>query len=178
MVRSALALFAQRGTQGTSFADVLARSGAPRGSVYHHFPGGKDELVGAALEHMAEDRDGVLSRLDGADAVGIVDRFVDMWQALLRHTDFAAGCSVLGITVTTESDDLRSGAGVVFARWSDDLARRFGEAGLAAGRARELAWTLVAASEGAVAVARSLRSMEPLEAVRSQLRALAGQPAG
>ena len=48
MVLSALYLFAERGVQGTSIADVLERSGAPRGSVYHHFPGGKDEIVSAA----------------------------------------------------------------------------------------------------------------------------------
>ena len=53
MIRSAIALFAERGVHGTSFTDVIAQAGAPRGSIYHHFPGGKDELVQAVLETMA-----------------------------------------------------------------------------------------------------------------------------
>lgn len=50
MVESAVELLARRGLLATSFSEVLERSGAPRGSVYHHFPGGKDELVGSALD--------------------------------------------------------------------------------------------------------------------------------
>ena len=55
MIESAVALLATRGLEGTAFSDVLARSGAPRGSIYHHFPQGKDQLVDAALE-LAGDR--------------------------------------------------------------------------------------------------------------------------
>ena len=49
MVRSAASLIRTRGVNATSFSDVLADSGAPRGSIYHHFPGGKDQLVDAAI---------------------------------------------------------------------------------------------------------------------------------
>ena len=50
MIESATTLLAMRGVQGTAFSDVLERSGAPRGSIYHHFPRGKDQLVEAAIE--------------------------------------------------------------------------------------------------------------------------------
>ena len=66
MVLSALYLIAERGVQGTSIADVLERSGAPRGSVYHHFPGGKNEIVGAAMEYMATDARVPLRALHGS----------------------------------------------------------------------------------------------------------------
>jgi TetR/AcrR family transcriptional regulator, lmrAB and yxaGH operons repressor len=49
MIRSAAALFGSRGLCATSFADVLADSGAPRGSIYHHFPGGKRQLAEDAI---------------------------------------------------------------------------------------------------------------------------------
>ena len=50
MIAGAARLLAERGLQATSFSTVLAATGAPRGSIYHHFPGGKDELVTAALD--------------------------------------------------------------------------------------------------------------------------------
>jgi TetR/AcrR family transcriptional repressor of lmrAB and yxaGH operons len=48
MIDGAIRLLAQRGLQATSFSEVLELTGAPRGSVYHHFPEGKDQLVSAA----------------------------------------------------------------------------------------------------------------------------------
>ncbi len=83
MVLSALYLIAERGVQGTSIADVLERSGAPRGSVYHHFPGGKDEIVGAAMEYMATDARAPLRALRGSDVAGIVTGFTNLWRGVL-----------------------------------------------------------------------------------------------
>ena len=50
-----MVLLAQKGVQGTSFMDVLEATGAPRGSLYHHFPGGKDELVLAAMDEASRE---------------------------------------------------------------------------------------------------------------------------
>jgi TetR/AcrR family transcriptional regulator, lmrAB and yxaGH operons repressor len=50
MVQSAIVLLAKRGYQATSFSEVLTESEAPRGSIYHHFPEGKDQLIAAAIE--------------------------------------------------------------------------------------------------------------------------------
>jgi AcrR family transcriptional regulator len=172
MIRSAIALFAERGVQGTSLADVIAHSGAPRGSIYHHFPGGKDELVRAVLTAMAADGPRTLAPLEGRDAVGVIGGFLDGWGRILQASDFASGCSVLGVTVTTEQDDVRASAGAVFDSWAVELARLLREGGVADGSERALAWALIAGAEGAVAVCRAQRSMEPLEAVRSQLTAL------
>ena len=86
MVLSALYLIAERGVQGTSIADVLERSGAPRGSVYHHFPGGKDEIVGAAMEYMATDARVPLRALHGSDVAGIVTGFINLWRGVLTRS--------------------------------------------------------------------------------------------
>src|SRR5260221_11455918 len=50
MIEGAIRLLAQHGLQATSFAEVLGLTGAPRGSIYHHFPEGKDQLIGAAVD--------------------------------------------------------------------------------------------------------------------------------
>ena len=172
MIRSAITLFAERGVQGTSFADVIAHSGAPRGSIYHHFPGGKDELVKAVLATMTALGPRALAPLEGRDAAGVIDGFIDGWQRTLDTSDFAVGCSVLGITVTTEDVAIRSGAGAVFEVWASELTRLLREGGVADADARPLAWTLISSAEGAVAVCRARRSLEPLDAVRAQLKAL------
>lgn len=172
MIRSAIALFAERGVQGTSFADVIAHSGAPRGSIYHHFPGGKGELVRAVLKTMAALGPHTLAPLQGRDATEVIDAFLDAWKRILESSDYAAGCSVLGITVTAEDADLRADAGEVFEVWASELAGLLREGGVDAAAARPLAWALISGAEGAVAVCRARRSTEPLEAVRSQLKAL------
>ena len=172
MIRSAIALFAERGVQGTSFADVIAHAGAPRGSIYHHFPAGKDELVRAVLETMAAVGPRALAPLEGRDAAGVIDGFLDGWKRTLEASDYTSGCSVLGITVTAEDADLRAAAGDVFGAWAAELARMLHGGGVAEPSARPLAWTLISGAEGAVAVCRAQRSMEPLEAVRTQLKAL------
>src|SRR6266849_10007504 len=104
MVLSALYLIAERGVQGTSIADVLERSGAPRGSVYHHFPGGKDEIVGAAMEYMATDGRIPLRALRGSDVAGIVTGFTNLWGGVLTRSDYAAGCATAGVTLSGESE--------------------------------------------------------------------------
>jgi TetR/AcrR family transcriptional repressor of lmrAB and yxaGH operons len=50
MIESAVTLLALHGLAGTAFRGVVERSGAPRGSIYHHFPNGKDQLLEAAIE--------------------------------------------------------------------------------------------------------------------------------
>ena len=174
MIRSAIARFAERGVQGSSFADVIAHSGAPRGSIYHHFPGGKDELVRAVLDTMTAVGPRALAPLQGRDAAGVIDGFLDGWQQILETSDYAAGCSVLGVTVTAEDDSIRASAGGVFDTWAHELARLLRAGGVADASARPLAWTLISAAEGAVAVCRARRSMEPLDSVRAQLKALTG----
>ncbi|TWE10094.1 TetR/AcrR family transcriptional regulator [Rudaeicoccus suwonensis] len=172
MIRSALVLFAERGVQGTSFADVIAHSGAPRGSIYHHFPGGKEALVRAVLDTMRQAGPGALAALEGREGRGVIDGFIDGWARILTSTDYVAGCSVLGITVTTEDSEVRAAAGDVFSAWVEQLEDLLVAGGVPSAQARPVAWTLLSAAEGAVAVCRSQRSLEPLEAVRQQLRQL------
>src|ERR1700730_2608300 len=78
MVRSAIVQLATHGLQGASFAEVLAHAKAPRGSVYHHFPAGKQELVVAAIDYMGTDALSALGALDGSTVDEVVDSFIAM----------------------------------------------------------------------------------------------------
>ena len=174
MVLSALYLIAERGVQGTSIADILERSGAPRGSVYHHFPGGKDEIVQAAMTFMATDARVPLKALAGSGISGIITGFVDLWRTVLTRSSFEAGCATAGVTVSGESESARTAARKVFELWIDDLTALFEGEGVPSQKARDFAWMLFASIEGALIFARAEQSMRALDLVERQLLMAAG----
>ncbi|MEA2682607.1 MAG: TetR/AcrR family transcriptional regulator, lmrAB and yxaGH operons repressor [Chloroflexota bacterium] len=169
MIAGAMRLLARRGLQATSFSEVLELTGAPRGSIYHHFPEGKDQLVAAAIALAGDRALQPLEEIAGAPAEEIATLFLGMWRKLLTHANFDAGCSVLAVTVATDSRELLDRAGNVFRSWRGRLAELLEQGGLSPVDARRLATTLVAASEGAVVLSRAERSMEPFELVSSEL---------
>src|SRR5437867_3543785 len=101
MVRSAASLIRTHGVSSTSFSDVLAASGAPRGSIYHYFPSGKEQLAGEAMR-WTSDRVLAHQRTCGAiDAVGVLDCFIDMWRQVVLSSRGAEGCVVAGVAIDT-----------------------------------------------------------------------------
>jgi TetR/AcrR family transcriptional repressor of lmrAB and yxaGH operons len=169
MIESAVQLLAAHGLQGASFAEVLDRARAPRGSVYHHFPGGKDELVDAALDLAAARLHDLLGQLAGASAERVTETFLLLWQAVLTRSQFRAGCAVLAVTVATDSRVQLTHASAIFRAWRAQLAELLEGGGLTARQAARFAATLVAASEGAVVMSRAEQSLEPFEFVCEQL---------
>src|SRR3954452_19045469 len=100
MIESAAVLFRERGVQGTSFSDVLAHSGAPRGSIYHHFHGGKTQLAEEATRWAGEFIvAGAVAALAGGGAAGAIDTFREQWTTVLRSSDYAAGCVIVAATL-------------------------------------------------------------------------------
>ena len=173
MVSSAVVLLAKQGFQGASLSRVLADSDAPRGSIYHHFPEGKDQLVAAAVEAAGERAVQVLDALSGRGPAEIVDGFMAIWRSILERSGFTAGCSVLAVTVSADSPELVEQAGQVFRSWQARLAELLAAAGLATVDADAFATMLIAASEGAVVLARAQQDFSPFDAVHRQLRSMA-----
>jgi AcrR family transcriptional regulator len=172
MIESAVTLLAMRGLQGTSFGDVLQRSGAPRGSIYHHFPEGKDQLVDGAMELAGDRALAVLDAVEGVPPIEVTRYFLDLWRQVLVRSKLRAGCAVLAVTVATDSPDLLDHAASIFRAWRGRLAELYVNGGMDGAAAARLAVTIVAASEGAVVVSRAERSLEPFELVVEQLLAV------
>jgi TetR/AcrR family transcriptional regulator, lmrAB and yxaGH operons repressor len=175
MINSALVLMGQQGIEATSFSQVLEHSGAPRGSIYHHFPGGKAQLIEEATRHAG---DIVVQLLSDAveqhdDPVAAVDAIADFWRTVLYDSDFAAGCPVLAATLESDhSPAAREAAADAFKRWEllyTDILRH---AGVREERARSLASIAISSVEGAVILARAEHSNAPLERVVEELRSL------
>jgi TetR/AcrR family transcriptional repressor of lmrAB and yxaGH operons len=169
MIAGAMRLLARHGLQATSFAEVLAHTGAPRGSIYHHFPDGKDQLVGAAVKHASALALAFLEREAGSDAERITRHFFAMWRSVLERSQLTAGCAVLAVTVATDSEALLDHTAAIFRAWRIRLAQLLEEGGLSATAAARFAATLIASSEGAVVLSRAERSLEPFELVADEL---------
>jgi len=173
MVDGAVRLLATAGIEGTSFADVLDATGSPRGSIYHHFPGGKSELLHAALDRAGARGLAAMEATRGEPAVVVVERFLSLWRTLLEWSHLTAGCAVVAVTVAAGDDDLLDHAGSVFRTWTDLLTELCTGSTGDKVSARRLAVMVIAATEGAVALCRAERSMDPFEDVASGLVSLA-----
>lgn len=176
MVLSAIALLRERGYGGASFGEVLAHSGAPRGSIYHHFPDGKAQLMTEAVEVVAAAVEGLIARA-GDDPLAAVDAFVAGWRAQLEDGDFRAGCPVVGVVVELPQDApaLQAAVAAAFARWGAAFAALLERRGVAADDARRLATLVVAGVEGAVILSRARRDVGPLLDVGAELRRAVGE---
>jgi AcrR family transcriptional regulator len=169
MAVGAAQLLASKGLQATSFSEVLELTKTPRGSVYHHFPEGKDQLVAAALELAGARALELMEQKAGAPADEVTAYFMHIWHEVLSRSDFGSGCSVLAVTVATDSPSLLEQASAIFRAWRGRLAELLEQGGLNHDDAIRFATTLVASSEGAVVISRAEQSMEPLELVTEQL---------
>jgi TetR/AcrR family transcriptional regulator, lmrAB and yxaGH operons repressor len=171
MIAGAAGLLAQRGLQATSFSTVLAEASAPRGSIYHHFPGGKDEMVIAAIGATEQHVVGLLDFPRGTTVRQVVESFLGAWRLLLTAADFHAGCALVAVTVAAETDEVRERAAKAFGTWRTALAEALHQAGLDAAAANTTAALLLSACEGAVVMSRAQRDLEPFDTVAAGLLA-------
>jgi AcrR family transcriptional regulator len=177
MVAGAARLLAERGLQATSFSEILEVTSSPRGSVYHHFPGGKKQLVKAALDLVSARMGAAFSPEPGATPEEVGALFLNAWRHILERFRFTTGCAVVAVTVSTKSPELLGQVGAIFRAWRGRLTDLFVQGGLEPKAAARFAVTLIAASEGAVVLSRAEQSLEPFDLVAdellAQMRALA-----
>jgi len=171
MIRSAAMLFGSRGLSETSFSDVLADSGAPRGSIYHHFPGGKKQLAEDAIGWTSEQVLAHLRDCPADTAAGVLAWFIDLWRQSVLASGGSAGCPVAGVAIDTgtTADGLIDAAGAAFSSWAALLAGQLQAAGVPADRAGPIATAALAGMEGALILCRAERSVDPLEATAREL---------
>jgi AcrR family transcriptional regulator len=176
MIISTALLIRERGAHSTAISDVLEHSGAPRGSAYHYFPGGRTQLLCEAVDYATEY---TAARISGA-ATGLdaLDVVVSGFRKQLTKSDYRAGCPVVAVAVEAgdpakdENAAVLERAGAGFVRWTDLIAAKLAEDGVAPDRARELAVFVTSAVEGAIVMARATRDVGPLDSTHRQLRSL------
>jgi TetR/AcrR family transcriptional repressor of lmrAB and yxaGH operons len=171
MLISAAEVLRERGAAGVTIDEVLARSGAPRGSVYHHFPDGRNQILTEALQYAGEAITEVIDEAVTNGGMYLVRQFVEFWEDLLVESDFTAGCPVVAAAIGSADDEpqLTTVAGSIFSHWRDALTRAFVSDGFDEPDAASLAIMCIASLEGAMVLCRSTRSVDPLRDVAQQL---------
>jgi AcrR family transcriptional regulator len=159
-------LFRARGYHGTSLKHVTAASGAPIGSVYHFFPGGKVALAEAVITESGAAYRALFELIADAapDPVAAVRDFFEGAAEVLVETGYLDACPIgtVALEVASTNDRLRLATHAVFTGWIDAVSARLVAAGVPASEAGELAVTLVAAIEGGFMLSRAARSPEPM----------------
>jgi TetR/AcrR family transcriptional regulator, lmrAB and yxaGH operons repressor len=173
MIEATVRALRERGVAGMSFTEVLRESGAARGAIYHHFPGGKAQMVAEAAEQNGQTVREVFATLPADDPAAVVEAFLALVRPVIEESAQGCGCAVAAATLGDEGDGvLRGVARIAFAGWTDQLADTLGTAGLDGARSRDVATTLVTLLEGAQVLCRAAGSVEPFEAVTRVARGL------
>lgn len=172
MVRSAAQLIQERGVAGAGMRDIAAHADAPRGSLQHYFPGGKEQVVAEALDWVGS----VLTRQYGPSgepepgAREVVATMFARWERVLTRSEFLVGCPVVAtITDAVAEEKLRAKAAGALGTWQEALTGALVRGGLSADAAVPLALLAISALEGAVVIARARHDVAPLRAVAAEM---------
>jgi TetR/AcrR family transcriptional repressor of lmrAB and yxaGH operons len=176
MVETTLALLRSQGPRATGMNQIVRESRAPRGSIYHHFPAGKEQLVAEVVRtagSLVADR--IRGALDAHAGVAAALRaYVEAYAEEIRESDYRRGCPVgnVAMDAAATSPALRQVCDEAFSAWTSLIAGRLEAEGRTAAEAASLADFVVSALEGALILCRARRSTAPLAAVAARLEAM------
>jgi len=164
MIAATLDLLRASGLAGAGINNIVAASGAPKGSVYHFFPGGKHELVAAALDRAEVVIGDAFGAIFSGDAA-LPEKVLALFQTSAKSVEAAAflkGCPIAAVTLDIDdaSKDLRATAERVFATFQRVIAAGLTE--LPANERNNVAQLILATLEGALLLARAHASAAPL----------------
>ena len=166
---AAATLFQRRGYTGSGLKQISAESGAPFGSLYHFFPGGKEELAAEALRWSGQGYQLLVEAVidNSPDMVAGVGAAFAGAAETLRQTDYADACPIatVALEVASTNDRLRQVTAEIFEGWIDAATERLAAAGVAADRARPLAMLTIAALEGGFLLSRAAKTTEAMDAI-------------
>jgi TetR/AcrR family transcriptional repressor of lmrAB and yxaGH operons len=166
VLRTAASLFRSQGYHATGLNQVLAEGGAPKGSLYFHFPGGKEQLAVEALQLSSEQFGAELRQ------AGSLDGALEVLGKRLVESDFRDGCPIatVALDVASDSDPIREACEAAYAMWERMIAEFLDRKGVP--DAQGLATVVLAMIEGALLRARTQRDLAPLRQVGKYLKTL------
>jgi AcrR family transcriptional regulator len=159
-------LFRRQGYSGTGIKQILAAANAPFGSLYHFFPGGKEQLGAETIRSSGALYIELFATIaiQAPDVPSAVGEFFSGAAQTLEETDYADACPIatVALEVSSTNEQLREACAEVFASWIDGATRYFAAAGIPPDLAREQALSMMCLLEGAFVFCRAMRSTEPL----------------
>lgn len=175
MVFSAAQLIRRDGVGATGMRDVAAHAGAPRGSLQHYFPGGKEQLVNEAVawagRYAGKRVARFMAEMSEPTPSGLFAAMVRQWTDEYETAGFLSGCPVASATVDCASSaaSTREAAAAAFATWRGPVAEALTGMGVPAERAESLATLMISSLEGAIIMARAEGGVRPLTTVAREL---------
>ncbi|GAA3830529.1 MULTISPECIES: TetR/AcrR family transcriptional regulator [Amycolatopsis] len=174
MVASAAELFHTQGYHATGLNQLVSAGGAPKGSLYFHFPGGKEQLAAEAVAFSSENMAALLrATLDSApDAATAITRVIDALGRNLVGSGYRSGCPIATVALDAgDSEPIRQACTDGYTSWHAVITEYLAGQGIAAGKAATLATIALSAIEGALLLAKTQHDLAPLHAVGEHLRA-------
>jgi len=175
MLESAADLFHAQGYHATGLNQLVAAGRAPKGSLYFHFPGGKEQLAAEAMRLSAGRLcDALREVLTAApDVAAALRAVVDLLGTALSGSGFQRGCPLAGVTLdaAADSEPIRQACAEGYESWRTLIAAYLTGQGVPADRAGDLATVTLASIEGALLLAKAAHDTAPLRAVAGHLTA-------
>lgn len=178
MVFSAAQLLRTQGVGGTGLRDVVAHANAPRGSLQHYFPGGKEQLVAEAVawagRYAARRVRRNAESLEDATPGNLFAAMVAPWRTEFAGQGFGNGCPIVATVADSAamSEKLRESAAAAFAEWRKPLVEALEQMGVSPARVASLAVLMISSLEGAIVLARAEQDVAPLDSIVEELRPL------
>jgi len=173
MLETAAELVQRQGYASTGLNQILESSGAPKGSLYFHFPGGKEQLIALALEKSSESLSELLEQVLATAPTPelALEMITGYFGSQLESSQFTKGCPIATVALeqSATSDALHEVCSRTYARWQSAIAARLVREGQTAERAGELASFILSTIEGALLLCRAHRSVEPLRRASTEL---------
>lgn len=181
MLETAAELLHRQGYTATGLSQILEESGTPKGSLYFHFPGGKEELMSLALERASASLTDLLGQVLATAPSGeqALDAITAYFVHQLESSQFTKGCPIATVALeqAATSEALQRVCSATYALWQAAIAARLERDGHTPERAGELAGFFLSAIEGALLLCRAHRSTDPLRRAAIELRrTLKGTP--
>lgn len=181
MVAGAMDLIRRRGVNATSVREVVRHTDTPRGSIKHHFPNGKLQLITEAVALAGEEVSLPLRQLmANQSTIKGLNTFIGLWRQILESSNFEAGCPVLAVAVEQYIGEdgnphpeaerqLLEMADAIFKEWQQILEASLQKDGVPQIRASRMANLIISSIEGTVAICRAAQSTDSLNDVQAEL---------
>ncbi|MCG6169421.1 TetR/AcrR family transcriptional regulator [Leptospira sp. FAT2] len=169
-------LLQERGYHGTGLKDILKLSETPSGSLYHHFPNGKEELTAQAIQSAGERLEKQIETAveNHSDLYGALQEFTNHLAEELINSGFQKGCPIATVVleVAADNDRIQKVCSTTYQNWQNLIQALLHRSGMEEERVESVAILLLSAVEGALILCRAHRSVQPLKAVEKQLEGI------
>ena len=173
LVQTAAELFRKQGYSATGLKQIIELSGAPKGSLYYYFPGGKESLAAAAVTLAGKAASNTLLSLkESTDSpADFIAQYCTLLAKWMEVSEFRSGCPIATTVLETcpQTSSIQEAGKEVFENWISIIGQVYFANGCNEKEARAYAVTCIAALEGALILARTSSSTEPLSIVRENL---------